>query len=125
MTWPVVWGAQGVRQDAVVNTGDSPSWPVVTFHGPVSNPSIELVGAGRVLRLDTTLAHDRSITVDTRPWVRSILRDDGASMAGVARGAALGDFQLPVGQTVLAYRGTDMSGQSRCVITWRNAYTTP
>ncbi len=125
VTWPVVWGAQGVRQDAVVNTGDSPSWPVVTFHGPVSNPSIELVGAGRVLRLDTTLAHDRSITVDTRPWVRSILRDDGASMAGVARGAALGDFQLPVGQTVLAYRGTDMSGQSRCVITWRNAYTTP
>ena len=125
VTWPITWGAQGVRQDAVVNRGDSPTWPVVTFHGPVANPSIELVGTGRRLSLDTTLAFDRSITVDTRPWARTILRDDGASFAGVARGASLAEFQLPVGQTVLAYRGTDMSGQSRCVISWRNAFSSP
>lgn len=125
VTWPVVWGSQGVRQDTVVNRGDAPSWPVITFHGPVAQPSIELVGTGRRLSLDTTLAYDRSITIDTRPWARTILRDDGASFAGVARGASLAEFQLPVGQTVLAYRGTDLSGQSRCVITWRDAYTTP
>lgn len=125
VTWPVVWGSQGVRQDAVVNRGDAPSWPVITFHGPVAQPSIELVGTGRRLSLDTTLAYDRSITIDTRPWARTILRDDGASFAGVARGASLSEFQLPVGQTVLAYRGTDLSGQSRCVIEWRNAYSSP
>lgn len=125
VTWPVVWGSQGVRQDTVVNRGDSPSWPVITFHGPVAQPSIELVGTGRRLSLDTTLAYDRSITIDTRPWARTILRDDGASFAGVARGASLAEFQLPVGQTVLAYRGTDLSGQSRCVIEWRNAYSSP
>lgn len=123
--WPIVWGSQGVRQDVVVNSGDSPSWPVITFHGPVAQPSIELVGTGRRLSLDTTLAFDRSITVDTRPWARTILRDDGASFAGVARGAALSDFMLPVGRTTLAYRGTDTSGQSRCVITWRDAHTSP
>lgn len=123
--WPAVWGAQGERQDAVVNRGDSPSWPVITFYGPVAQPSIEIVGTGRRLSLDTTLAYDRSITVDTRPWARTILRDDGASFAGVARGAALSEFVLPVGQTVLAYRGTDLSGQSRCVISWRDAYSTP
>lgn len=125
VTWPIVWGSQGVRQDAVVNRGDSPSWPVITFHGPVANPSIELVGTGRALRLDTTLTFDRSITIDTRPWARTILRDDGASFAGVARGASLAEFQLPVGQTTLAYRGTDMSGQSRCVVSWRNAFSSP
>ena len=125
VTWPRAWGVQGVRPDTVVNRGDSPSWPVITFHGPVANPSIELVGTGRALRLDTTLAFDRTITIDTRPWARTILRDDGASFAGVARGAALSDFQLPVGQTVMAYRGTDLSGQSRCTITWRDAYTSP
>ena len=123
--WPINWGSQGVRQDVVVNSGDSPSWPVITFHGPVAQPSIELVGTGRRLSLDTTLAYDRSITVDTRPWARTILRDDGASFAGVARGAALSDFMLPVGRTTLAYRGTDTSGQSRCVITWRDAHTSP
>lgn len=125
VTWPFTWGAQGVRQDTVVNRGDSPSWPVITFHGPVAQPSIELVGTGRRLSLDTTLAYDRSITIDTRPWARTILRDDGASFAGVARGASLSEFQLPVGQTVLAYRGTDLSGQSRCVISWRDAYSSP
>lgn len=125
VTWPITWGSQGVRQDVVVNRGDSPSWPVITIHGPVAQPSIELVGTGRRLSLDTTLAYDRSITIDTRPWARTILRDDGASFAGVARGAALSDFMLPVGQTTLAYRGTDQSGQSRCVITWRDAFTSP
>lgn len=125
VTWPIAWGSPVVRQDAVVNAGDSPSWPVITIRGPVAQPSVELVGTGRSLRLDTTLAFDRSITIDTRPWVRSVLRDDGASMAGVLRGAALAEFQLPPGQTVFAYRGTDMSGQSTCTVAWRDAYSTP
>lgn len=125
VTWPITWGSPGERQDAVLNAGDSPSWPVITIRGPVAQPSIELVGTGRSLRLDTTLAYDRSITIDTRPWARSVLRDDGASMAGVLRGAALAEFQLPPGQTVLAYRGTDMSGQSTCTVAWRDAYSTP
>lgn len=125
VTWPITWGSQGVRQDSVVNRGDSPTWPVITIHGPVAQPSVELVGTGRRLSLDTALASDRSITIDTRPWARTILRDDGASFAGVARGAALSDFMLPVGRTTLAYRGTDTSGQSRCVITWRDAHTSP
>jgi len=125
VTWPITWGAQGVRQDAVVNAGNKPSWPVITIRGPVAQPSIELVGSGRRLRLDTTLAADRSITIDTRPWAQTILRDDGASFAGLAFGAGLADFRLPVGQTVLAYRGTDLSGQSTCTIAWRDAYETP
>lgn len=125
VTWPIVWGAAGERQDAVVNSGEAPSWPVITFHGPVAQPSLELVGTGRALRLDTTLAFDRSVTVDTRPWAQTVLRDDGASMAGVLRGASLAEFQLPVGQTTLAYRGTDMSGQSTCTVAWRDAYTSP
>lgn len=125
VTWPIVWGAPGERQDAVVNSGEAPSWPVITFEGPVAQPSLELVGTGRALRLDTTLAFDRSVTIDTRPWVQTVLRDDGASMAGTLRGASLAEFQLPVGQTTLAYRGTDMSGQSRCTVTWRDAYTSP
>lgn len=125
VTWPITWADAGERQDAVVNAGDSPSWPVITFEGPVAQPSIELVGTGLSLRLDTTLAFDRSVTIDTRPWVRTVLRDDGASMAGTLRGASLAEFQLPVGQTILAYRGIDMSGQSTCTVAWRDAYSTP
>lgn len=125
LTWPVTWGHQGVRRDAVISRGDAPTWPVITIRGPVSQPSVEIVGTGRQLRLDTTLAYDQTVTIDTRPWARTILRDDGASLAGVARGAALSDFLLPVGQTVIAYRGTDTTGQSRATVAWRDAYHAP
>lgn len=123
--WPITWAPGGTRQDSVINRGEAATWPVITIRGPVAQPSVELVGSGRRLRLDTTLAFDRSITIDTRPWRRTVLRDDGASFAGAVRGAALADFQVPVGQTFFAYRGTDMSGQSSCTITWRDATETP
>lgn len=125
VTWPIVWGAQGERQDAVTNFGDAATWPVITFHGPVAQPSVEIVATGARFRLDATLAHDQSVAVDTRPWARTVTRSDGASLAGALRGSPLSEFRLPIGQTVLAYRGTDLSGQSRCVISWRDAYTTP
>jgi hypothetical protein len=125
VTWPIAWAPAGQRQDAVVNAGDTPSWPVITIRGPVAQPSLELVGTGLSLRLDTTVAYDQAVVIDTRPWSRSVLRSDGASMAGVLRGASLSAFALPPGQTVLAYRGTDLSGQSTCTVAWRDAYSTP
>lgn len=123
VTWPVTWGAQGERQDTIVNAGTAGAWPTITFAGPVAQPSLDIVSTGLTLRLDTTIAFDQTITIDTR--ASTILRSDGASMAGVVRGASLSDFRLPVGQTVLAYRGTDLSGQSTCTISWRDAYSTP
>ncbi|MFY7066003.1 hypothetical protein ACOQFV_09090 [Nocardiopsis changdeensis] len=125
VTWPITWAPGGERQDAVVNGGDEPTWPVITIRGPVAQPEIELVGTGRSLRLDMTVAFDRAVTIDTRPWARTIRDDNGVSYRHTAKGAALADFQLPVGQTVLAYRGTDMSGQSSCTVSWRDATENP
>lgn len=125
VTWPIVWAASGERQDAVIVSGDAPTWPIITIRGPVAQPSLELVGTDRSLRLDTTLAIDETVTIDTRPWARTVRRQDGASMAGALRGASLAEFRLPVGSTVIAYRGTDMSGQSTATVAWRDAYETP
>lgn len=125
VTWPVTWAASGERQDAVVNRGDLVAWPIITIRGPVAQPALTLVGAGKSLRLDTTLAYDQSVTVDTRPGHRTVLRSDGASLAGSVRGAALADFWLPPGQTVLHYSGTDLTGQSSATVTWRPVYAVP
>lgn len=126
ITWPTIWAPSGrSRQDTVMNWGDAPTWPVITIAGPVAQPEIEFLGTDRRVRLNMTIPHDRTITIDTRPWVRTILRDDGASFAGALRGDALADLQLPVGQTTVAYRGTDLSGQSACTILWRDATETP
>ncbi|GAA1454118.1 hypothetical protein [Nocardiopsis tropica] len=125
VTWPITWAPGGARQDGLVNSGDKPTWPVITINGPVAQPEVELVGTGRSLRLDMTIPANRTITIDTRPWARTIRRDDGASFRHTAKGAALADFQLPVGQTVLRYSGTDMSGTSSCTVTWRDATENP
>lgn len=123
--WPIVWGSPGVRQDVVRNGGDEATWPVIRIDGPVSQPEVAYVGTTVSVRLDVTLAHDRHVTIDTRPWVRSVLRDDGASLAGVMRGSRLAELALPTGQTAIRFAGTDLTGQARCTVRWRDAYTTP
>lgn len=125
VTWPITWAPGGERQDGLVNAGNAPTWPVITITGPVAQPSVELVGTGRSLRLDTTIGANQSVTIDTRPWARSIRRSDGANLRRAAIGASLSDFQLPVGQTILRYSGTDMSGTSSCTVSWRNATKSP
>lgn len=125
VTWPVTWAASGERQDTVVNAGDSRSWPVVTIRGPVARPSLSLVGTGLALTLNATLAYDQSVTVDTRPGFRTVTRQDGASLAGDLRGAALADFSLPPGSTTIHYSGTDLSGQSSATVAWFDSYSTP
>lgn len=125
VTWPVTWGSPGARQDVVRNVGTESTWPVITVHGPVAQPVIGYVGTTVQVRLDVTLAHDRSITLDTRPWERTVLRDDGASFAGDLRGSRLADLALPPGQTTVRFSGTDLTGQARTTVRWRDARTTP
>lgn len=107
------------------NTGDLPTWPVITFHGPITNPSVEWVATGSRLTLQATLTTGRSVVIDTRPWARTALRDDGASQAGKLYGPRLSEFTLPTGSTQIAFRGQDPTGTSSCVVRWRDAYSTP
>ncbi|GAB3213327.1 hypothetical protein GCM10027294_43840 [Marinactinospora endophytica] len=111
--------------DLLVNEGDTVSWPMIEFTGPITNPEITWVGTDISLRLVTTIPHDRTVTIDTRPWARTILRSDGASLAGAKRGVLLEDLRLPPGRTEVAFRGQDPTGASSATIRWRDAYSTP
>lgn len=125
VTWPVVWAPGAERQDTVVNAGDLVAWPVITIRGPVAQPALSLVGTGLTLQLDTSLAYDQVVTVDTRPGYRTVTRQDGASLAGSVRGASLADFFLAPGSTVIHYSGTDLSGQSSATVSWRPVFSVP
>ncbi|PRX95566.1 hypothetical protein [Allonocardiopsis opalescens] len=109
----------------LTNTGDAPAWPIITFLGPVTNPGVRLAATGTTLQLTTTLAFDQTATVDTRPWARTALRNDGASLAGTLTGPDLADFALPPGSTEVVFRGQDLTGDARCTIAWRDARSTP
>ncbi|SCL32993.1 hypothetical protein GA0070616_4608 [Micromonospora nigra] len=106
--------------------GELDAWPVLTIQGPVTNPVVEVLGLWR-LELRTTLAYDRSVTVDPRPWSRSVLLNGGGSLAGALsrtspRLAAMG---LPPGSHEVAYRGTDETGTSSVRFAWRESYPSP
>lgn len=113
------------RADAVTNAGDMETWPVITFEGPLTNPSVEYVGTGRKLKLTMAIPAGHSVTIDTRPWVRTALQDGIGSVAGKLAGTRMADMALRPGTTVVAFRGQDPTGLSRCRIYWRSASSTP
>lgn len=124
-SWPIVWAAGGERQDAVNNTGDMDTHPAITIHGPITNPQVSWVGTSTSLRLADTIPSGMSVTIDPRPWVTSVLRSDGASLAGKTHGSLLEDLRLPPGQTIVHFSGTDLTGTSSCEIRYRAAHSTP
>jgi hypothetical protein len=115
----------GSDTTTLVNEGDAGAWPVIEFSGPVTNPGVEWVGTGTRVELVTTLAYDQTATVDTRPWARTVLRSDGASLAGAVRGPRLADLALPPGATEVRFTGQDMTGAARATIRTRSARSTP
>lgn len=127
LTAPLTTAAAGARPGVLTVPGDTATWPVVTFTGPVSRPSLELRVDGVrswLIDLDVTLADGESITIDTHPWARTVLRNDGANLA-TARTIASTPLRrcvIPPGPSVVIFRGTSPSGTATCAVTWRPAY---
>lgn len=126
VTWPITWASADLsNSDVIVNAGDAPTWPVITLTGGLVNPVV-VFGDDQVrLQLMTTLTDSQSVTIDTRPWARSVVRNDGASLAGAIRGIRLADLALPPGSTLVSMIGIDTSGTASGRVRWRNASTTP
>lgn len=100
--------------------GDAPAPVVVTFQGPVVGPSA-MVGGHLVAFPGLTLAFDQSVTVDTRAM--TVTRQDGASLAGaLSRHTYLPDVRLSPGQSEVVFSGSDLTGTSRCTVSWRPAH---
>ncbi|MEU3282617.1 hypothetical protein [Streptomyces antibioticus] len=116
-------GATKVPGEAVIG-GKSPTWPVIRFYGPISNPTCEVVGGWKLTFSGLTLGAGQYVTVDPRPWARTVLRNSGASVAGdITRGSPrLQDLLLPVGRHDFVLRGTDPTGTAYMTIAWRDAY---
>ncbi|TDC33463.1 hypothetical protein [Micromonospora sp. KC213] len=123
---PLTTTATSDRSAGITVGGELGAWPVLTIYGPVTNPVVEVVGQWR-FELRTTLAYDRSVTVDTRPWARVILLDGGGSLAGAVTRSSprLAAMALPPGPYELAFRGIDETGTSYLRFAWREAYPTP
>jgi hypothetical protein len=122
LTPPFQWAsALNYQQNQLVNSGSLPTWPVVTFSGPITNPGITYVNTPVSIGYQGVIAAGRSLVIDTRPWRRTALLGT-ASVAGLLTGNPMISLQLQPGGTVVQLNGQDATGTSTCVIRWRNAW---
>ena len=124
LTPPFSTVPRSTRPGLVSTSGLVDTWPVVMFTGPVLNPAVQLTGLWSI-QLDIQLAYDQSVTIDTRPWARTVLRNDGANLAGALGrfSAKLSAARIPPGvDTEVLFTGVDATGTSRLTIAWQNAW---
>lgn len=130
LEWPVYWyrANESANAGTITVGGTRATWPVFTIYGPnsgtLASPSIVIGGYGE-LKLNTTLAYDQVIYLDTRPWNRGIRRNDGANLAGAldTRSTPLSMLRIPPGTYEFALKGTDASGTSQLVVEHRDAFS--
>lgn len=105
----------------VANTGTVPTWPVVSFTGPITNPGITYVNTPVTIGYQGTLSQAQTLVIDTRPWARTALINGATSVAGQLTGDPMISLQLPTGSTLVHFNGQDFTGQAICVVSWQNA----
>lgn len=124
---PFTTTAMTERVGAFVNTGTGITWPVITINGPVTNPLVEIRTSTSdpiwSVQFKTSLADGYSIILDTRPWIRSATRSDGANMAGTMRGSRMNEMFIPPGNNEFVYNGQDITATSTAELRYRNAWS--
>lgn len=116
---PLTTVAGGQRQGIVSVAGDAPAPLLIMFKGPLSNPRAS--STGWQVGLNTVLAYDQSVTIDTRKG--TVKRNDGADLSGaLTRSTFLPEARLRPGNREIIFAGTDPTGTASCTVTWRPAY---
>lgn len=107
---------------AVVVGGDTSTAPVVEFVGPVTNPRLTI--GPFTVGLDGTLPSGSTVIIDPRPWAMRVTRTGPAAAVALTAQTRLAKALVPPGAYQAVFTGVDYSGQARCRVRWRNAYTT-
>lgn len=116
---PLTTSAGSQRQGMVTVGGDAPAPVELLFKGPIINPVAS--STGWEVGLNTTIAYDQAVTVDTRTG--TVTRNDGANLSGVlTRRTYLPGARLRPGARELIFAGTDPTGTATCTMRWRNTF---
>lgn len=109
----------GVTNVAITNNGNYPAYPVFTFIGKLTNPSITNNKTGQTLSLAYSLADNtQSIVVDC--YQRTVLL---LPSGNIGRQYASGTFwQVPVGASTVSLGNSNNTDGGKCTISFRSTY---
>lgn len=102
------------------------TWPVVEFHGPIQRPELRI--GSMAIGLSINLGIGEVVTVDPRPWQRTVLRQsDGAGFAGKLSRATpvMRKMLMRPGRYACTLHGSDASGTAFARLRWRDARARP
>lgn len=123
VTFPTTTLPAGQREGAIHVGGKVPTYPIIRFTGPITDPYLTC-GDLWTLKLNMSILPGHYVEIDTRPWKLSVLRDGLYSEAGkLSRRTWLKDIILPAdGPQDLAFGGVSEEGTATATVSWRNAY---
>jgi len=116
LTWPLTWGTAAATTSTTTNAGETEAEWSATITGPTTNPLIEHVTSGAVLRLELVVAGGESVTIDSK--ARTVL------LNGSSRSSALTSrqwFTIAPGANEIAFRAD--SGTGTMTLTYRNTWS--
>lgn len=121
--FPLTTSSSSDRSQVIDVGGDTSTWPIIDITGPITNPVIEALGLWR-MEFALSLAYDETLTIDTRPWVRTI-KVNGASVAGAITrtSSRLAKAATPPGSYEVALRGISSTGTPVARVRVRDAYS--
>lgn len=124
LKFPLVARGYSTQANTFVVDGELNAWPVFTIHGQILNPSVRIDDTFTVT-YPGSLNYDETLTIDTRPGRRSVLRN-GTQIAALSRSSSLlSSASLTPGAHTLTLTGSSSSGSPDAVVTWRSVYPTP
>jgi len=100
--------------------GTAPTWARVIFKGDVINPRLRV--AGWEVGFTETIALNRTVEVDPRPWVRAVKRDGALAPAGrITSKTRMHLMLLPPGRHQIVFTGQSQTGNATATVCWRDA----
>lgn len=91
-----------ITEVTVNNSGDMEAWPVWRITGPGSGQvKLEHVESGQIIEFSRSLGPGETITIDTRPGVKTVMADDGSNEFRSLSSSQL--FSLPPGDNTLRF----------------------
>lgn len=119
MRIPMSMAVGGANDVTLTNNGNADAYPVLTFYGPLTNPSVANITTNKTLSLNLTLNTSNDyVVVDT--FLRTaVLYPSGSN----ARQYISGDFwTLDRGNNIIHLGNATYNNQGKCNVSFRDHY---
>lgn len=119
---PLQISSSGILSNfSVYNSGDALTWPVWTITGPTTGITLTNNTTGESLVSTLTLTGGQSLTIDTRPYIKTVTRDNGSNQfSTISTSSSL--WALQTGNTSVSVTLAGTTGASSLQLQYKQRY---